>query len=133
MVWDADATNRRAQCREEYSGFIVSFYRGSLVAGGWLSVQRRLLEPLTWDERRVLEPELTALGMIISAEWAKDNSCRRITSSMLMTWARTLSDARDHASLATAIATVHREALALLRGEATADRKPAANPGFIRP
>ena len=61
-----------------YFGWIQTFYRGSLFTKGWTRYATQLLSRVADDARPRLAGKINVLGQTISAEWAKENSYRRI-------------------------------------------------------
>ena len=57
---------------------------------GWLDVEERLLEETPATERPTLDSRLEKLGIVIGAEWAKENDQRLIDNRMLALWGSTL-------------------------------------------
>lgn len=83
----ADERNQALQPRNEYLGWVVSFYQGTVVyPRGWLDIEDQLLERITPGQRKTLEEKLEALGIAIGAEWAKLNEDRIIDNRMLALW-----------------------------------------------
>ncbi len=70
------------------------FNEGSFVVKGWKARTKEILKPFVSPERDVLKEKLVRLGEKIGREWAKDNSVRRIDTSMLQTWGDDLVAAR---------------------------------------
>jgi len=93
-AYSADAANQLLQTREEYLGWIKSFYRGTvLYPTGWFDVQERVLATSAPENVDVLVPQIEELGRLIAAEWAKENSARAIDNRLLALWGATLQSA----------------------------------------
>ncbi|MBI2930555.1 MAG: hypothetical protein HYY16_02795 [Planctomycetes bacterium] len=86
----ADARNRELQTPQEYFDWVLRFYKGYMVATGWHVHELALVKLISAEEYIILAPQLAHLGTIISAEWAKHNSLRRITNETLALWGRVL-------------------------------------------
>lgn len=82
-----DERNQAVQPRDEYLGWIVSFYQGTVVyPRGWLDIEEQLLERIPAEQREELDSKLEELGIAIGAEWAKLNDARVIDNRMLALW-----------------------------------------------
>jgi len=88
-VYESDARNREIQSAPEYFKWVLSFYQGNGIVGGWTS-QQATLAKLMGDEYGTLEPRVTELGRIVAGEWAKDNKVRRIDTDLLVLWGHVL-------------------------------------------
>lgn len=117
LVWEGDAGNREVEPLEEYLAWVVRFYRGSLVAPGWGPSQERLAAGLDASDAMLLAPRLACLGQLVSAEWAKHNERRRITTEMLRTWSRVMAQAKEQGRAIAAVDRLIGDVTALLRGE----------------
>lgn len=85
--YEQDAQNKALQSQEEYLTWIVRFYEGwELLPTGWHDLSENMLFGLEGSDYVEMRENLAALGAMISAEWAKDNSVRRIDSAMLSLW-----------------------------------------------
>jgi hypothetical protein len=93
-AYSADAANQLLQTREEYLGWIKSFYRGTvLYPTGWFDVQERVLATSAPENVDALGPQIEEMGRLIAAEWAKENSARAIDNRLLALWGATLQSA----------------------------------------
>ena len=93
-VYSADAANQLLQTREEYLGWIKSFYTGTLLyPTGWFDVQERVLATSAPENVDALGPQIEEIGRLIAAEWAKENSARAIDNRLLALWGATLQSA----------------------------------------
>jgi hypothetical protein len=61
-----------------YFGWIQTFYRGNIFTKGWTQYATQLLSRVAEESRPRLAGKINLLGQTIAAEWAKDNSYRRI-------------------------------------------------------
>ena len=109
-AWTEDARNSEIQSRDEYLAWVDSFYAGSLFVPGWT---RRQTELVTADSRETLDE----LGRLLAAEWAKDNSLRKVDSDLLVRVAAILVKARDAACLAAVCEALVEDAQAVVRGD----------------
>jgi hypothetical protein len=90
-AYSDDERNQQRQTRDEYLGWVHSFYTGTLVyPTGWLDIQSQLLASATADEQSKLRDLLNELGAVIGAEWAKENDLRLINNRMLAVWGSVL-------------------------------------------
>ncbi len=93
-AYSADAANQLLQTREEYLGWIKSFYTGTLLyPTGWFDVQERVLATSAPENVDALGPQIEEMGRLIAAEWAKENSARAIDNRLLALWGATLQSA----------------------------------------
>lgn len=85
--YEQDSENKALQSQEDYLTWIVRFYLGwELMPTGWHDLRENMLFGLEGSDYVEMEQDLGALGAKISAEWAKDNSVRKIDSAMLSLW-----------------------------------------------
>ncbi len=90
--YQGDAINAGLQPLEQYLLWVKRFYRGwELYPSGWDNVTRDLLlrvkQPELADE---IEEKMGRLGLVISAEWAKNNQTRLINSRQVSIWGNAL-------------------------------------------
>jgi hypothetical protein len=91
QAYRADPVNQQLQTQQEYLEWILGFYQGTVIyPTGWLDVEERLLEETPATERPTLDSRLEKLGIVIGAEWAKENDQRLIDNRMLALWGSTL-------------------------------------------
>ena len=57
---------------------------------GWLDVEEQLIAITPPEHRDELDSRLEELGILIGAEWAKENEARLIDNRMLALWGSTL-------------------------------------------
>lgn len=85
--YEQDTKNKVLQSQEDYLTWIVRFYEGwELMPTGWHDLRENMLFGLEGSDHVEMGKNLGMLGAMISAEWAKDNSVRRIDSAMLSLW-----------------------------------------------
>jgi hypothetical protein len=93
-AYSEDSVNQTLQTREEYLGWIKSFYTGTLLyPTGWFDVQERVLSTSSPENIDAFGPRIEEMGRLIAAEWAKENSARAIDNRLLALWGATLQSA----------------------------------------
>jgi hypothetical protein len=91
-----DKANQSLQTKSEYLGFVHSFYEGNLFADGWDEQSASLIEKVTSPANKAtVKTTLVNLGKTIAAEWAKDNSVRKIKTDNLKEWGSQLKTAKN--------------------------------------
>jgi hypothetical protein len=115
-AWRADEANAARQPLSDYLRFVCDFYRGSLLAPGWRQAQASLLRAADPRDRVVLEPKATCLGQILSAEWAKDNTVRRVDSARIESLAREVRQAAGGTALQDTLDRLLHEAAVWVAG-----------------
>lgn len=94
VVYESDPSNRTRQDWHDYWKWVVAFYKGNLLVDGWNAQLRKLLDVIRSEKtRNELRAMLNKLGRLIVAEWAKDNSVRRIDTGWLTAVGRKLKNA----------------------------------------
>jgi hypothetical protein len=68
----------------EYRKWVKTFYEGSFMVKGWTARKNELLT--TMEDQGEAEKILDELGKLISEEWAKDNSIRKIDTDSVRRW-----------------------------------------------
>lgn len=83
--YDADGDNKRRQTWEQYWGWVKAFYEGKRFPpiAGWGSREKDLLARLNHEGRAKVQGELTEVGRLIAAEWAKENAVRKVGTNEL--------------------------------------------------
>lgn len=102
-----DAANRGRQSEKDYLGWVERFYEGQRFPpiSGWRKREEDLARK--FPGARAL---LVDVGRALAAEWAKDNSVRKVSTSDLQAWGRQFENAaKDEASLAAALRDVQAE------------------------
>jgi len=116
-AYAADSTNQNVQSREEYLGWILSFYEGTLVAPiGWEEMQATVVAMAPITRSNDVDARLTELGQQIAAEWAKENDTRFIDSRMLSIWGSVLQLVVSPEQQFEAIQIISADVDALTRG-----------------
>ena len=86
-----DVQNQAFQSEQAYLEWILGFYQGTLIyPTGWLDVEEQLIAITPPEHRDELDSRLEELGILIGAEWAKENEARLIDNRMLALWGSTL-------------------------------------------
>jgi hypothetical protein len=116
-IWQEDEANQTLQNLPTYLGWVVSFYRGSLLASGWTKTETELLAGLAPADYALVAPKVRCLGELISGEWAKDNRCRRIGSPMLVTWGRAMTEGKNQGRIEPLLDRILADVRGLLRLE----------------
>lgn len=119
--YEKDPANRKIQTLEEYLGWVQCFYGGYGFAAGWSTYEAEIEKSLTDEERELQWPRVKQMGMVISAEWAKDNSTRKIDLNMLPVWGRTLQRAAQIHQLKDTLDRIEADVRDLIAG--TLERK----------
>lgn len=116
-VWNSDPRLRDLQPREQYLAWVLRFYSGTFLVPGWTRRQAEIVACLTPDQARLAEPDLELLGQVISSEWSKHDSIRRISSRTLAIWGEVLAEARDGGRLTPALDRIRDDVRGLLQGD----------------
>lgn len=115
-----DADNQLVQTDVQYMTWVLRFYEGwELMPTGWRNIEENMLLDLSAQEHALVTVQMAALGALISAEWAKDNSVRLIDSAMLSLWGAVMqADFAAQARIA-ALMQIDADVRALLAGSLT--------------
>lgn len=81
--FEADKKNQNAQTWSDYWEWVNKFYDGNFMADGWRKQTEEALKGTSGEAREKLSQKLDDLGRKICAEWAKDNTVRKLTSDDL--------------------------------------------------
>ncbi len=125
-AWEADPENQKLQALDPYLAWVRLFYAGNAFAPGWAASSLSLLRDLPEDGRRSLAPRLDGLARLLSADWAKDNRRRRVTSDLLALWGAALRRARARQRVPDTVDRIAEDARALLDGALKPDEIAAA-------
>lgn len=90
-----DKANQILQTKSKYMESVRSFYEGNWLAKGWHDQSASLIEKVYSPAKAGVEAKLGELGKVIAAEWAKDNSVRKINTGHLQEWGDQLKAARS--------------------------------------
>jgi hypothetical protein len=93
--YNRDRSNQKVQTWRQYWGWVQTFYKGNMLSEGWTKFSQVTLDTVKLESgRRAVVKHLNELGKIISQEWAKDTSVRKITTADLRRWNEAISEAR---------------------------------------
>lgn len=117
-LYRQDDANQAVQSRENYLQWVVRFYEGwKLYQDGWNQTTHDVLYGVADDERRQrLAQKMARLGKLLSGEWAKNSSGRRIRSRELSIWGEALLASMKRGDEEKLIDAVTHDAQALLAG-----------------
>ena len=93
-IYQTDEDNKNLQGKQEYMTWIIRFYEGYGMFGGWKNMTESLLKAVPNHERQMLGARLAFIGQMVSGEWCKANKVRRIDADMLKLWANLLSKSK---------------------------------------
>jgi len=97
-IYNDDPDNQRVQSIEDYLGWILSFYQGSLLSPmGWNDMSSAVLTGMGDTELSRAADLREQLGLLIAAEWAKDNDIRLIDTALLSLWGEVMVTAPNPA------------------------------------
>lgn len=83
--------------KEEQEHF-RKFYNGTFLLKGWKARMEEILGHVESADRDTVRDRLEQLGERIGREWVRDNSVRRIDTSMLQKWGDRLKSSRKKGS-----------------------------------
>jgi hypothetical protein len=93
--YQRDRSNQKLQSWKEYRGWVEGFYQGNFLADGWTKYCQTTLDVVkSKDARPGILKKLNHLGKLISGEWAKHDSVRKITTTHLRRWHDVITEAR---------------------------------------
>ena len=122
LIYERDKDNQLVQSKTDYLRWVVSFYKGTVIAPvGWLDLQSIVLEMADSKDRNELKKRFTALGRLISGEWAKENDERVIDSRMLSLWGSIMQLVDDPQIQGQAVSLIEKDVKALLSGQLRPD------------
>jgi hypothetical protein len=120
--YQRDTSNQKVQTWKEYWGWVQGFYKGNLLADGWTKYSQTTLDAVKAKKARAaLIKKLNQLGKLISREWAKHDSVRKITTTDLRRWHEAITEARRNddgtgEGIQTAVDRIHKQAEKQLAG-----------------
>jgi hypothetical protein len=114
--WQRSTGNQMVQSEEEYLLWVERFYTGYTAVPGWLNMTAQVLQRLPEGERDQIKARLLELGGRIGAEWAKDNSIRRLSTRSAGVWRDALLEALARAELNSYLDRLSTDVDALLSG-----------------
>ena len=121
-AYQADTENQQEQTQQQYLSWIIRFYQGSdLMSTGWNELTPAVLMGMSGDTLINAEEESRELGLAISAEWAKDNSVRKINTAMLSLWGTVMLSVEEPPARLVALRQIASDVGAVMRGELSAE------------
>lgn len=119
----SDPANQQAQSNVEYLTWVVRFYEGwELMPAGWNDMTPVILSDLDPEQADEVAQLRDELGIMIAAEWAKDNEQRIIDTGMLSLWGGVMVAALDPEVRIDAIELITDDVERLLAGELAPSR-----------
>lgn len=115
--WQRSTANQPLQDEAEYLLWVTRFYNGYGAVPGWLAMTEQVLQRVDEAERAVTRARLFELGGRIGAEWAKDNSVRKLTTRSAGVWRDALLEALSQGELGDYLDRLSMDVDALLAGE----------------
>jgi hypothetical protein len=95
-AYQSDHSNQKVQSWGQYRGWVQTFYKGNLMSDGWTKFSEVTVSKVKSAEpRQAVTTHVNELGRIISLEWAKDSSVRKITTADLRSWNEAMATARQ--------------------------------------
>jgi len=95
-AYKGDCSNQKVQSWVQYRGWVQTFYKGNLMSDGWTKFGQVTVSALkSAAARQTVIAQINDLGRIISREWAKDSSVRKITTADLRRWNDVIVTARQ--------------------------------------
>jgi len=89
-------SNQKVQSWGQYRGWVQTFYKGNLMSEGWSKFGAVTVNTVkSAAARQAVIAQISELGRIISLEWAKDSSVRKITTADLRRWNEVMATARQ--------------------------------------
>ena len=120
QLYLTDESNRSLQTEEQYLTWGVRFYEGwELYPTGWKTIETDVLDEIIKKRFPIILDKLRYLGKLISGDWAKDNSVRRITTAMLSLWGEVIYSTIELEKSEQALDLIMADVLDLLTGALT--------------
>lgn len=121
--YQRDRHNAELQSLQEYLTWVERFYLGwELYPTGWIDISRDLTAKLTEPSlKHQMQTKLEGLGVAIAAEWAKDNTVRRITTRHIGIWGEALRKSAERAELPRILDRVLEDVDNLINNQIAAD------------
>jgi hypothetical protein len=95
-AYQGDRSNQKVQSWAQYRRWVQTFYKGNLMSEGWSKFgQVTVSKVKSATARQAAVTQITELGRIISLEWAKDSSVRKISTTDLRRWNDVMTAARQ--------------------------------------
>lgn len=122
-IYESDTENQGYQSDIEYLTWVVRFYQGwELMPIGWNDIVDSMMLDLDERQSERMHEKLQTLGVLISAEWAKDNQVRAMDSAMLSLWGSVMQADFSPQSRFTAVEFITADVSGLLSGELRAEQ-----------
>lgn len=115
-AWETDTANQQVQALDDYLEWVQRFYAGNNLVPGWTGMTAQLRERLEAARWPGVEAALQDLGGRIAAEWAKDNSVRRINTRCAAVWRDALQESLGRDDLDAFLIRLEQDVEALLAG-----------------
>ena len=123
QAYASDPDNQQAQSDIEYLTWVVRFYEGwELMPTGWNDMTPVVLSDLEPGQANRVAQLRDELGVLIAAEWAKDNDQRIIDTGMLSLWGGVMVAALEPEVRIDAIELITDDVERLLAGELAPSR-----------
>jgi hypothetical protein len=95
-AYQSDRSNQKVQSWGQYRRWVHTFYKGNLMSEGWSKFGEVTVRKVkSAAARQAVVTQINELGRIISLEWAKDSSVRKITTADLRRWNDVIATARQ--------------------------------------
>ena len=95
-AFKGDCANQKVQSWGQYRGWVQTFYKGNLMSEGWTKFGQVTVSAVkSAAARRAVIARINELGRVISRDWAKDSSVRKITTADLRRWNDLMATARQ--------------------------------------
>ncbi len=118
QAYQQDPENQARQTDVEYLTWVVRFYEGwEMMATGWNDMTPVVLSDLNAQQSEQVADMRDNLGVLIAAEWAKDNDVRIIDTAMLSLWGGVMVAALEPEVRIDAIELITDDVERLLAGE----------------
>lgn len=118
QAYQQDPENQARQTDVEYLTWVVRFYEGwEMMATGWNDMTPVVLSDLNARQSEQVASMRDNLGVLIAAEWAKDNDVRLIDTAMLSLWGGVMVAALEPQVRIDAIELITNDVERLLAGE----------------
>jgi hypothetical protein len=114
--WRGNPALQRVQDENDYLEWVERFYTGNGPVPGWLGMTQQVLERLPPGRHEYVSTRLYDLGGRIGAEWAKDNSLRRVNTRAAGVWRDALLEALAQDDLDAFLERLSADVDALLAG-----------------
>ncbi len=122
-IYQEDTENQTYQSDVEYLTWVIRFYQGwELMSIGWNDIVDSMMLDLDAAQAEQMDENLQMLGVLISAEWAKDNRVRVMDSAMLSLWGSVMQADFSPQFRLNAVELITADVSELLSGELFAEQ-----------